>query len=602
MEFKKYIAASAKYVRSLSTVLSTAYRVSPTIVWIKGVDAILNATLPVATAYYAGLTTTALAATFTGVAGAREDALLYVGLTAGIALIQQGWSRASDYVRFIAGAKIRNTVQLEIYRKYLSLDYWRYEDKETNDLKDRAERFAYIFEGSFDTVFDAFGALVSFVVALIAVAYSSPIIGFVLLLALLPSAWVQLQTTKLDITWWDANRERNRRRYAYENKLMRESSVMDTGTFGLEHYFLDERAKVVEESTKVETDYKRIMMRWWVVGYVVENGALLFSLVYTVYQIAAKLQTIGHFVFVQSMVLRATSSMTSMVGRFGSIGETITHFKDYNDFMSLPEQRDGTRTLTEPVRSIILSDVTFRYPHAEKDVLNGVTLEIQQGEHVAIVGENGAGKTTLVRLLMGMATPTGGSLELNGVNLGEYKLSTWHDRIGVLFQGFDSYDFASVRDNVRFGRVSKKATDESIESALKRARAYEFVQGLSKKEDTITSTYYGNDDDSTRLSGGQWQRLAIARVFFREPEVLLLDEPTSALDAKAESEIFDEIHKEMEGKTVIIISHRFSTVRKAHKIVVLAGGKIIEMGTHQELMKLKGTYHNMFELQAKEYR
>lgn len=602
MKLKVKWSKGLEFAQSLWSVLTTAYRISPTIVLIKAGDMLVDSTLPVATAYLAGLTTTLLAAAFTGDAGAGEQALLLVLITALVALIEQGWGRVSDYIRFIASARIRNAVGQELYKKYLSLDFWRYEDKDTTDLKNRADRFGYRFEDGFDVVFGAASTFVTFVVALSAVSYSSPLIGAVILVALIPTAWVQYRTTKLDIAWWDAHRERNRMQYAYEAKLSDEYSVIDTRLFGLEHHLLHERQKVVEEKERAEKKHKATMLQWWVVSYLAENAALVFSLVYTVYQIASKLQSVGHFVFVQSMVLRGTSAMTSLIGRLGNMTETITYFKDYNEFMSLPTTVDGALPLSEKVTALSLSNVTFRYSQNAPNVLTDVSLDIGASEHVAIVGENGAGKTTLVRLIMGMRAPTAGAVMVNGINLSEYQLKTWHDRLGILFQNFDSYEFASVRDNVHYGRVDKKVTDEEIDTALKRARAYEFVQSLPKKEHTKTSTYFGSDTDSTRLSGGQWQRLAIARVFYREPEVLILDEPTSALDAKAEAEIFDEIHKEMKGKTVIIISHRFSTVRKAHKIVVLDGGKIKEMGTHEELMRLKGTYHTMFELQAKEYR
>ena len=590
------------FLRSLWTILRTSYRLSPTIVWLKGIDTAVTSTMPVVTVYLASITTNELVNAYAGVPGARDVVLAYVGLTAVVALVEQGWGRLSDYTRFLAQERIESAVELEIYHKYLSLDYWRYEDKETTDLKDRAERFSRFFQQSFDNVFGVIGTVITYVVALVAVGYSAPILAAVLVLAFIPTAWVQYQQTKLDITWWDVHRERNRLRYAMERKLSDEDSIIDTRIFGLADYFLKRRHEAVEGNIESSARYRRIQMRWWVVSYVAENSALIFSLLYTVFQIASKLKPIGHFVFVQSMVLRATGAMSTMVSRFGAISENIEYFKHYDQFINLPEQTDGVVPLDGPVHSISFKNITYRYPNATVDALHRVTLTILKGEHVAIVGENGAGKTTLVRLILGMRAPTGGSIEVNGKNLHEYRISTWHDRVGMLFQGFDSYLFASIRDNVRFGRLSKDDSDQAIDEALKRARAYGFVQKLPKKENTISSTYYGNTDDSTRLSGGQWQRLAIARVFYREPEVLILDEPTSALDAQAEADIFDEIHKEMKDKTVVIISHRFSTVRKAHKIVVLSEGRITEQGTHDELMAKRGTYFTMFELQAKEYR
>lgn len=602
MQTAKLVVQGLTHISSLSKLVATAYRISPATVWIKAADTLIDATLPVAIAYLAGLTTTALADAFYGVTGAREEVLLLVFLTTLAALIQEGWGRASGYMQFLTEEKIRNVITEEIYAKYLSLDFWRYEDKATTDLKNRAELFQYRFARGVDLVAGMFGSVLTFAVALIAVSYSAPIISAVVLAALIPTALVQYRTSMLDIAWLNAHQERNRMKYAYEGKLRDEESIIDTRLLGLGSHFLKSMRAIMDEKTRAEQGFRIALIKWGVLSYLAENGALLFSLIYTVFQIASKLQPVGYFVFVQSMVLRATGAMTSMLGRIGDLSETLAQFKDYDDFIQLPSQHDGTVPLHEPVEHLALRAVSFRYTPTAPEVLSDVSLEIKRGDHVAIVGENGAGKTTLVRLIMGMHAPTTGAVVLNGVNLSEYVLHTWHERLGILLQNFDYYNFTTVWNNVRFGNIEKKATAEAINTALKRAQAYTFVQSLPRKEQTVTSTFYGESDDSTRLSGGQWQRLAIARVFYRNPEVLILDEPTSALDARAEAEIFEEIHKEMQGKTVIIISHRFSTVRKAHKIVVLEGGKVKEMGTHEELMKLKGTYHTMFELQAKEYR
>lgn len=242
-----------------------------------------------------------------------------------------------------------------------------------------------------------------------------------------------------------------------------------------------------------------------------------------------------------------------------------------------------------------LTGITKRYPGVVAN--DDVSLTVQPGEVHAVLGENGAGKSTLVKLLLGQYAPNAGAITLDGTDLREVDVSTWHEHVGYLRQEFTKFPFATVRDNVRFGRVSAEGDEPRIWEALDAAQAADFVRALPQGLDTIVDPLLTDDldgDGGVELSGGQWQRLALARIFYRDPEFLLLDEPTSAVDAIAERAIFEHIFNRMRRRTVISVSHRLATIRPADVIFVLVAGRLVERGTHQELINSGGAYSAMF--------
>ena len=230
--------------------------------------------------------------------------------------------------------------------------------------------------------------------------------------------------------------------------------------------------------------------------------------------------------------------------------------------------------------------------------MKNFNLIIGSGEKIALVGENGAGKSTLIKLILRFYDPTEGEILLNGVNIKEVNLNDWYKQIGALFQDFIKYQF-TFKENVIYGDVAKRNDLLAIKDAIQKAGADSYLKDLPKGIDQIVGKTF---EDGIDLSGGQWQKLALARAFFRDAPILILDEPTSAIDAKAEYEIFQKVGELQKDKTVIIISHRFSTVRNADRILVLEGGKIIEEGNHEKLMKKDGLYAELFNIQAQGYK
>ncbi len=247
---------------------------------------------------------------------------------------------------------------------------------------------------------------------------------------------------------------------------------------------------------------------------------------------------------------------------------------------------------------IELKNISFHYPNADRNIFDKFSLKIKKGEKIAIVGENGAGKTTLIKLISRIYDPQKGEILINGIDLKNIKINDWYKNIGVLFQDYNFYGELTAKENIYIGKSIKPIDEEKILEAAKNADAHDFIMEYENGYDTIMSERF---DGGIRPSSGQRQKIAIARFFYRNAPVAIFDEPTSAIDAMSEYRIFNRIYKFFENKTVVIISHRFSTVRNADRIIVLHNGEITEEGSHEQLMKNKGRYFTAFSKQAEGY-
>jgi ATP-binding cassette subfamily B protein len=296
----------------------------------------------------------------------------------------------------------------------------------------------------------------------------------------------------------------------------------------------------------------------------------------------------------------------SALGAIGDIYEHNLYMSNLWQYLALASPAAAPALAPAPAlptpsasTGIVFDDVGFRYPGKDAWALRRVTLTIPAGESVALVGENGAGKTTLVKLLTRLYEPTEGRILLDGRDLATYAPETLRKRFGVLFQDFNQYQL-KVRENVGLGSVEHLEDQPRIERAIERGGAREVVTALPSGLDAALGRWF---HEGNELSGGQWQKIALARAFMREEaDILVLDEPTASLDAEAEHAVFERFRALAQGRTTIVISHRFPTVRMAHQIVVLDHGEVIEQGTHEELVARGGKYARMFALQAEGYR
>ena len=308
-------------------------------------------------------------------------------------------------------------------------------------------------------------------------------------------------------------------------------------------------------------------------------------------------------------VVLVIGAFTSVSGTLGNISSTFvavdqhtTFLEDYFSFLSIDRlipvptpARDVPRSLEAGIE---FDDVTFTYPGGTEPAVANLSLHIRGGELIALVGENGAGKSTLVKLLLRFYDPEHGAVRIGGADLRDLDPEALRGRIGVLFQDYASYEL-SVRENVQMGRPGTIGDDERVLAALEDARSDWLLKKMPKGLDAKVGRLFEGGHD---LSGGEWQRLALARIMYRDADVWILDEPTSSLDPEAEAAIFAELKEILKGRIGIVISHRFSTVRIADRIAVIADGSIAELGTHEELLRAGGRYSQLFELQAAGYR
>ena len=318
-------------------------------------------------------------------------------------------------------------------------------------------------------------------------------------------------------------------------------------------------------------------------------------------QLVKKVISVGDVTFRVNLLSRFQSSFTHMITMINNKMEQALRMRDiYLLYQETPAFKDGS--IEHPKLSkgpeIDIKNMSFKYPNTEKPIFNNLGLNIKSGEKVAIVGHNGAGKTTLVKLLCRIYQPTQGEIYVNNQVLKDIKIDTWYQNMGVLFQEFNTYPQLTVKENIVIGSPNEPVDEVALHLAAQSADASSFIDEFPAKYDQILSEKFKG---GVRPSTGQWQKLAIARFFYRNAPLVIFDEPTASIDAVSEYNIFNKIYDFFKEKTVIIISHRFSTVRNADRIIVLDHGEIVEQGTHSFLMSNNGYYAKAFNLQAKGY-
>jgi ATP-binding cassette subfamily B protein len=312
--------------------------------------------------------------------------------------------------------------------------------------------------------------------------------------------------------------------------------------------------------------------------------------------------TVGDLTFLAGSFRRLRTLFEGLLSGFSLTAAQALYLNDLFSFFDVqPEilSPDHPLPFPKPIREgFVFEDVGFRYPGAENWAVRYLSFTLKAGEVVALVGENGAGKTTLVKLLCRLYDPDEGRILLDGRDLRDYDLEALRGNMGVIFQDFVRYNL-SAGDNIAVGRIDARDDHDRIARAAQRSQADEVIARLAGGYDQMIGKRFRN---GVELSGGEWQKIAIARAYMREADVLILDEPTAALDARSEFEVFKRFKELSAGKTGVLISHRFSSVRMADRILVLAGGKVEAAGTHEELMAEHGRYAELFELQAAGYR
>jgi len=400
---------------------------------------------------------------------------------------------------------------------------------------------------------------------------------------------------------WDTKGDVRRDYYRSRWPLSDEKPLQEIRIFNIKNYLLDRAYNLFSDfqSTQRVIEIKRIKIKG--VLDVVRNLGSILTIIILVSKALSRFITIGYFNFYLSSARMLQGGFTDLFDRLSRIYEDGLYMVDLYTFMDLKEKVvNGTEIISHSEAPLLIEfkNISFKYPGTDKNVLENFNLRIEPREKIAIVGENGAGKSTLIKLLMRFYDVNNGEIIVGGKNIKVVDREDWYKNVGVLFQEFNRYHF-DAKTNIGVGNVEFKDNQELIKRAAMESGADEFIEKYKNKYDQILDRAFDYGIDP---SIGQWQRIALARVFFKDAPILILDEPTSAIDPKAEYEIFQRLFEFTKDKTVIIISHRFSTVRNATRILVMDDGKIIEEGSHEKLVNIiGGKYKTAFELQKKGY-
>ena len=519
-------------------------------------------------------------------------------LLAGIAAAQRGLSLCQWLLR----AQLGQRVNVMILEKALTLDLTQFEDSEFYDKLTRARREAS--SRPLSLVMRTFGlvqngiSLVSYGTLL---AHFSPWAVAVLLLAGLPAFIAEAKFSGDAFRLFRWRSPETRMQIYLETVLAREDHAKEVKLYGLGPRLLERYRDIFRRLYK-EDRALTIQRDAWGFGLgLIGTSALYGAYVWIALSTVRGAITLGQMTMYLMLFRQGQSAVSAMLSAVGGMYEDNLYLSTLYEYLEteVPEQTGAIVHGPHPEDGIRFEGVSFQYPGAEQAALEHVTLQLKPGSSLALVGENGSGKTTLIKLLTRLYQPTSGRIFLDGKDLREWDEQALRERIGVIFQDFNRYQML-VGENVGAGDERYFEDEKRWRDAAEKGRASEFIETLPTGYQTQLGKWF---KDGRELSGGQWQKIALSRAFMRtRADILVLDEPTAAMDAQAEAEVFEHFRQLSQGRITILISHRFSTVRMADQVAVLDQGRVVEHGSHEELMRLNGSYAHLFTLQARAYR
>lgn len=519
-----------------------------------------------------------------------------------LAVLADLLARATTLVDGLLGDQVSNMSSARLMRHAATLDLRDFEDAEFQDRLERARRQTSGRLGLMGQLFGQAQDIVTVASLVVGLGIYAPWLIVLLVVALLPAfigeAHFNAQSYSLDFRRTPERRELD---YLRQTAASAETAK-EVKIFGLSNFLIERYAALAQDFYEAN---RRLALRragWGglfsaigTVGYYVAYG-------YIVWRTLAGDFSVGDLTFLAGSFLRLRGLLGGLLSGFSTTAAQALYLDDLFTFFEVRPQilsRPGALPVPRPIaQGFVFEDVGFIYPGAERWAVRHMSFTLKAGEVLALVGENGAGKTTLVKLLTRLYDPVEGRILLDGRDLRDYDLDDLRASIGVIFQDFVHYNL-TAGDNIAVGRIGARDDRERIVRAATRAQADEVVGRLRAGYDQMIGKRFRN---GVELSGGEWQKIAIARAYMREADVLILDEPTAALDARAEFEVFQRFKELSRAKTAILISHRFSSVRMADRILVLADGRVEAAGTHDELVSRPGRYAELFELQAAGYR
>ena len=525
----------------------------------------------------------------------------YVGIELGLAIFTDLLNRSIQLTDGLIGDLYANKSSVEIIQKTGEVELEQLEDPEFYDKLERARRQTTSRVTLMSNVLSQFQDLITIVSLITGLIVFEPWLIVLLVFSIIPAFLNEIKysrsTYSLARGWTTERRELDYLRYTGAS----DKTAKEIKLFNLSDFIAD-RFDKLSHRYYLETKKLNIKKNIWggifnILGVLAYYGAYILIIARTI----AGVISIGELTFLSGSFRGLRMRMQGMFTRFSRISESALYLKDYFDFLDIEKLGVAANMLrpipTEIKEGFEFVNVHFSYPQADTEVLKGINFKMKVGEKMAFVGENGAGKTTLIKLILRFYEPTKGKILLDGIDIRNFDKVAYQKLFGVIFQDFVKYDF-TAGENIAVGNIEQKHNIDRIEKAAELSLAEEVIDILPKGYDQRLGKRF---KEGQELSGGQWQKIALARAYMKDSEVVILDEPTSALDARAEYEAFQRFIGLTKGKTSIIISHRFSTVRMADRILVLKDGQVLELGTHEELLASGDLYAELFNLQAEGY-
>ena len=531
------------------------------------------------------------------------DVLPIIGGLWLVSAVQRAISAYQGFGRDLFVRRVQLEAERRLLAKASTIDLGHFDNSDWHDRLARAKRDVSWRPG--DLTWSVLGLSGNFVTILLMAGILASLHWALVVLALgaaIASLLLERRNTVRMYEYFYKETPEEREREYLGNLLVEPKITKEVRAYVLADHLLGRHRRISEALLLKRTEMYKTGANTSMITGLVTGTSLALAYAFVAWRGVNGLIDAGGIVLVIGAFAAVSGTLSNISSTFVAVDQHTTFLDDYFSFLAIaplvPSPVDPKAIPHRLEKGIEFRDLMFEYPGGNSPAVDGFNLHIKDGELLALVGENGTGKSTVVKLLLRFYDPDRGSVHIGGVDLRDIPPEVLRERIGVLFQDFATYEL-TVRENVAMGRPGAVVDDERVQKALRDARADALVKKLPAGLDSRTGRLFEGGHD---LSGGEWQRLALARIMYRDADVWILDEPTSSLDPEAEAAVFAELKANLQGRIGIVISHRFSTVRIADRIAVIDDGRVQELGTHEELLAAKGRYARLFELQAAGYR
>ena len=597
-------ARTRQLAADLTATVRLVWSASPGLLALIFFLSILLALVPAATLWVGKLLLDEVARAVTGgfpSADAAYDRLaVLLAVQVGIAIISSLLQTISSASRELLGDTLQNRISLRILHKAAALDVESFENAETYD----ALRNAYNEVGSrpLGVMFQLIG-IAQALITLGSIGSLMARLGWhVLPLVLLASIPGVIVSSRFGAEGYRVMRRRatDARHQNYLGSLLTSDTlVKEVRLFGFERYLLEGWQEYYKKFRAQFVSLLRRRSAWGLSATLGSSVLIALATLSVLRRAAQGTITVGDFSLFVGGILQIQSQFTGLLNSITGIYESLLYMRNLFEFLELPSRHlDQGEEWRGPIDSIEFEHVSFRYPLTDRDVLSDVSFRVSKSEALALVGENGAGKTTIVKLVTRLFEPTSGRILLNGIAAARFSPRSVQREMSIIFQDYGQYQM-TARENIGLSRTDMLSDDAAIHGASQKSGAVDVVSDLPERYETMLGRLFPG---GRQLSGGQWQRLALARLYFRPASVQIFDEPTAALDAIAEAAMIDRLREHGGNRITLLISHRFSTVRLAERIIVLHEGAVVEAGSHEDLLAQHGIYAKLFGLQARGYQ